>query len=188
MRYPVYKSPYSKEELYQQWVNTNWEDVHLELIASQALLVSDYRNSDIIAVRQRQIEILNNPLIHLAAVRRVTSASRGKAPGIDGESYRTPSEKIEQVHKLGYYIKNIKHYQAIPLKRVWIPKAGTSELRPLSLPTVFDKIAQCIYYFAINPIIEEQGCTHSFGFRPRRDVGCVVQRLLAILRQVDSSP
>lgn len=187
MRYPIYKSPYLKEELYQQWVNTKWDDVHLELIASQAILVSDYRNSDINAVRQRQIEILNNPLIHLAAVRRVTAASRGKSPGIDGESYRTPSEKIEQVHKLAFYIKNIKNYEAAPLKRVWIPKTGSSELRPLSLPTVFDKIAQCMYYFAINPIIEEQGCPHSFGFRPIRDVGCVVQRLITILRQVDSS-
>jgi len=61
-------------------------------------------------------------------------------------------------------------YQPKPVKRVWIPKAGTSEKRPLGIPTVEDRIVQTAIRKVIEPIFEHTFSESSHGFRPGR--GC----------------
>jgi len=45
-------------------------------------------------------------------------------------------------------------YQPQPVKRVWIPKPGTIEKRPLGIPTVRDRIVQTALRMVIEPIFE----------------------------------
>jgi RNA-directed DNA polymerase len=61
-------------------------------------------------------------------------------------------------------------YQPRPVKRVWIPKPGTNEKRPLGIPTVRDRIVQTALRMVIEPIFERRFAEHSYGFRPGR--GC----------------
>jgi RNA-directed DNA polymerase len=61
-------------------------------------------------------------------------------------------------------------YQPLPVKRVWIPKPGTSQQRPLGIPAVRDRIVQTALRMVIEPIFEHQFAEHSYGFRPGR--GC----------------
>lgn len=61
-------------------------------------------------------------------------------------------------------------YQPRPVKRVWIPKAGSREKRPLGIPTVTDRVVQTALRMAIEPIFEQEFAPHSYGFRPGR--GC----------------
>lgn len=61
-------------------------------------------------------------------------------------------------------------YQPRPVKRVWIPKLGTKEKRPLGIPTVRDRIVQTALRMVIEPIFEHRFAEHSYGFRPGR--GC----------------
>jgi len=61
-------------------------------------------------------------------------------------------------------------YQPKPVKRVMIPKPGSSEKRPLGIPTVTDRIVQTATRMVMEPIFEREFAEHSYGFRPGR--GC----------------
>jgi RNA-directed DNA polymerase len=61
-------------------------------------------------------------------------------------------------------------YQPKPIRRVHIPKPGSSEQRPLGIPTVTDRVVQSAVKLVIEPIFERAFATSSYGFRPGR--GC----------------
>jgi RNA-directed DNA polymerase len=61
-------------------------------------------------------------------------------------------------------------YQPKPVKRVMIPKLGSSEKRPLGIPCVRDRVVQAATRMVIEPIFEREFAEHSYGFRPGR--GC----------------
>jgi len=64
-----------------------------------------------------------------------------------------------------------------PARRVWIPKPGSAERRPLSVPTVRDRIVQTAVKIVIEPIFEADMSPHSFGFRPKRTAHDALQVL-----------
>ncbi len=70
-------------------------------------------------------------------------------------------------------------YQPESIKRVWIPKPGSPEKRPLGIPTVRDRVVQTALRMVIEPIFEREFSPASYGFRPGR--GCK-----DALRQVDT--
>jgi RNA-directed DNA polymerase len=60
-------------------------------------------------------------------------------------------------------------YRVSPVRRVHIPKPGKpGKTRPLSIPTVKDRVVQQACRLVIEPIFEAQFLPNSFGFRPRR--------------------
>ena len=61
-------------------------------------------------------------------------------------------------------------YQPQSVRRTWIDKAGSTEQRPLGIPTVRDRTAQNALRHVIEPIFERDFAEHSYGFRPGR--GC----------------
>ena len=54
------------------------------------------------------------------------------------------------------------------MKRVWIPKPGSTEQRPLGIPTVRDRVVQAALRLVLEPIFEQDFHEHSYGFRPGR--------------------
>ena len=59
-------------------------------------------------------------------------------------------------------------YRPLAARRVLIPKPGSSEQRPLSIPTVADRVVQAAVKIVLEPIFEADMLDCSFGFRPRR--------------------
>lgn len=73
-------------------------------------------------------------------------------------------------------------YQPKPVKRVMIPKLGSSEKRPLGIPTVRDRIVQTATRMAIEPIFEREFAEHSYGFRPGRGCKDALRRVDELLQ------
>lgn len=59
-------------------------------------------------------------------------------------------------------------YRPLPARRVFIPKPGTVEQRPLSIPSVRDRIVQAALKIVLEPVFEADFLSCSFGFRPKR--------------------
>ena len=70
-------------------------------------------------------------------------------------------------------------WRPLPARRVFIPKPGREgEQRPLSIPTVRDRIVQAATKIVIEPIFEADFLACSFGFRPRRSQHDALQVLI----------
>lgn len=73
-------------------------------------------------------------------------------------------------------------YQPKPVKRVYIPKPGSAEKRPLGMPTVTDRVVQAAVKMVIEPVFEREFAEHSHGFRPGRCCHDALRRVDELLQ------
>jgi RNA-directed DNA polymerase len=93
----------------------------------------------------------------------VTQDNQGKnTAGVDGVKSLTPKQRTNLVGKLKLTGKSK------PTRRVMIPKPGTTETRPLGIPTINDRALQALVKLALEPEWEAKFEPNSYGFRPGR--------------------
>jgi len=131
---------------------------------------------------RRRVKRLQRLLTHsfygrCLAVRRVTENRGRKTPGVDGETWGTPQAKLQAVGRLS----KKRGYRPKPLRRVWIPKPGKPEKRPLGIPTMLDRAMQALYLQALEPVIESTSDPKSYGFRPDRSTADAMVELFHLL-------
>ena len=108
----------------------------------------------------------------LLAVRRVSQDNRGKkTAGVDGVKSLTPIARIKLAKQL-----RIKG-KSKATRRVWIPKPGKDEKRPLGIPTMRDRALQGVVKNAIEPEWEAVFEPNSYGFRPGRACQDAIQQI-----------
>jgi RNA-directed DNA polymerase len=73
-------------------------------------------------------------------------------------------------------------YRPQAIRRVWIPKPGQREKRPLGIPTVRDRIVQTALRQVIEPIYEQGFASSSYGFRPGRGCKDALRRVDQLLK------
>jgi group II intron reverse transcriptase/maturase len=71
-----------------------------------------------------------------------------------------------------------RRYRPLPSRRVFIPKPGVQEKRPLSIPAVRDRIVQAALKIVLEPVFEADFLPCSFGFRPKRSAHDALQVLI----------
>jgi retron-type reverse transcriptase len=90
---------------------------------------------------------------------------RRAAPGVDGETWQSYEEKLDEyLIDLSERLKR-GAFRAKPVKRVFIPKPDGNQ-RPLGIPALEDKIVQKAMVEVLNAIYESDFLGFSYGFRP----------------------
>lgn len=147
-----------------RWNTVNWPKIQLKVFKWQRSIYSASKLGNIKQVRLFQHKLLNSLESKLLAVRRVTQDNKGKATaGVDNVKSISPENRIKLVESLNFPCK------ASPLRRVWIPKPGKTEKRPLGIPTIKDRCLQALFKLAIEPEWEAKFEPNSYGFRPGRN-------------------
>lgn len=95
------------------------------------------------------------------------SLRKDAAAGVDGVTYADYEEHlVENLSKLHEKLKS-KTYRAQPLRRIYIDKEDGRK-RPISIPSLEDKIVQRATVELLNVIFEQDFLDCSYGFRPGR--------------------
>jgi RNA-directed DNA polymerase len=68
------------------------------------------------------------------------------------------------------------------IRRHWIPKPGSTDKRPLGIPTVRDRVVQTALRRVLEPIFERDFATHSYGFRPGQGCKDALRRVQELLK------
>ena len=106
---------------------------------------------------------------NLRAAFAAVQANKGSA-GVDHQTIAMFANHLdENLADLAASLQN-GTYRPAAIKRVWIPKPGSSEHRPLGIPTVRDRVVQAALRNALEPIFERDFAPQRYGFRPGR--GC----------------
>jgi RNA-directed DNA polymerase len=131
---------------------------------------------------QRRFHALHDKVVRGDVLERAWGQVRRNrgAAGIDGATI-ADVERYGVDRLLGELARDIKDgsYRPLAARRVFIPKPGRpDERRPLSIPTVRDRIVQAAVRIVLEPIFEAGFQPCSFGFRPRRAAHDALQVLV----------
>src|SRR4028118_323770 len=146
-----------------EWQSINWRKLERRVFKLQKRIFRASQRGDVKACRRLQKTLMKSWSAIRLAVRRVTQDNQGKkTAGIDGVKALTPQQRLSLIEQLKLGTK------ATPTRRVWIPKPGTEEKRPLGIPTIKDRALQALVLLALEPEWEARFEPNSYGFRPGR--------------------
>ena len=146
-----------------EWKHINWRKLERRVFKLQKRIYKASLRGDVKAFRRLQKTLMNSWAAKCLSVRRVTQDNQGKkTAGVDGIKSLSPEARLALVAKLKPNTK-VK-----PTRRVWIPKPGTEDKRPLGIPVMDDRALQALFKLALEPEWEARFEPNSYGFRPGR--------------------
>ncbi len=117
------------------WVTTDWRKAERSVYRLQKRIFKASSRGETQVVHNLQRKLMRSWAARMLAVRRVTQDNQGKkTAGIDGKTALTAPERVQLVEEL--QPKTRKRRRHLPVRRVWIPKPGNTEKRPLGIPII----------------------------------------------------
>lgn len=111
-------------------------------------------------------------------------ANKGAA-GVDGVSIeRFTTNEDKYLQELSNELKE-GSYSPQPVKKVYIPK-GKGKTRPLGIPTIKDRVAQQAAKLVLEPILENEFLSTSYGFRPNKGAKDALREVDKLLKVGDT--
>ncbi len=160
-----------------KWKDIPWRKLEKNVYKLQKRIFKASRRGDVKLVRRLQKLLIKSQTAKLLAVRRVTQDNQGcKTAGVDGVKSLTPKQRLTLVNKLKLGSK------VAPTRRVWIPKPGKEEKRPLGIPTICDRALQGLVKLALEPEWEARFEPNSYGFRPGRSCHDAIEAIFNAIR------
>jgi len=166
----------------EEWAALPWRQLEQHLYRLQKRIFKASARGDLRTVHKLQKLLMKSRSARLLAVRRVTQENQGKkTAGIDGVKSVSPAGRLaltETIHP-----KRMRKRKPKPLRRVWIPKPGKAEQRPLGIPVVFDRACQASAKQALEPQWEALFEADSYGFRPGRSAQDAIAAIFLNIKQ-----
>lgn len=165
----------------KEWNAIDWKKAEAVVKDLQEKIVIATLKENIKEMYHIQWKILNSFEAKAIAIRRVITNKGGKTAGTDNIVWKSPKDYLNAIQTLTEIVRNPIEYQAQPLRRVWIPKANSKELRPLGIPTMIDRAVQAIYHLGVDPAVEVNSDPNSFGFRKFRSTQDAITTIRSLL-------
>jgi RNA-directed DNA polymerase len=160
-----------------EWRSINWRKLERRVYKLQQRIYRASQRGDVKTYRRLQKTLMNSWSARALAVRRVTQDNRGKkTAGVDGVKSLTPKQRLALINKLKLGSK------VNPTRRVWIPKPGKDEKRPLGIPTMKDRALQALVKLALEPEWEARFEPNSYGFRAGRSCHDAIEAIFNCIR------
>ncbi len=163
------------------WHAIDWRAAEDDVRRLRQRIFTASRVGDLKRVRGLQKLMLRSRANTLISVRRVTERNAGReTAGVDGKVVLLPTAKAELVDWVQH---NAGPWQARPVKRVYIPKKGsTGRRRPLGIPVIVDRVLQAQVVNALEPEWEARFEPRSYGFRPGRGCHDAIEAIFHVAR------
>jgi RNA-directed DNA polymerase len=158
------------------WNTLPWKQFQRHVFKLQQRIYHASCRGDVRTVRKLQRLLIHSRSARCLAVRKVTQENQGKkTAGVDGVKSLTPPQRLVLVYslRLGQPVQ--------PVRRVWIPKPGTTEQRPLGIPVMADRALQSLVKAALEPEWEARFEPNSYGFRPGRSCQDAIEAIFTAL-------
>ena len=158
----------------EDWRALPWKQFQRNVFRLQKRIYRAARRGDWKRVHSLQHLLLRAWSARCLAVRRVTQDNRGKhTPGVDGVASLTPRQRLALVFRL----RHLPTWTTAPIRRVYIPKSGTTEKRALGIPVMADRALQALVKLALEPEWEARFEPNSYGFRPGRSAHDAIEAI-----------
>jgi len=163
------------------WRQVDWRRVEDEVRRLRQRIFTASKAGDLRKVRNLQKLMLRSRANTLQSVRRVTERNAGRlTAGVDGEVVLTPEAKAklaDRAHQMS------EPFKAMPVRRVYIPKAGSrTKRRPLGIPVILDRCHQARVVSALEPEWEARFEPKSYGFRPGRGCRDAIEAIYQVVK------
>ncbi len=159
-----------------------WNSLEQQVVRMQKQISQACQRSDKQAVHNLQQRLMESEAARLLAVRRVTEENQGKhTAGVDGVKSLTSQERLAMASII--HPNHWKHQPPMPVRRVWVPKPGTAERRPLAILPMIDRCKQALVKLALEPEWEVRFEPHSYGFRPGRSTHDAIAAILVAIER-----
>lgn len=148
---------------HEVWKNLPWKKIEKRVYKLQKRIYRAAQRGDVKVQRRLQKTLMKSWSAKCLAVRKVTQDNNGKkTAGVDGKKSLSPVARLKLAMNLRL------NHKSKPARRIWIPKPGRDEKRPLGIPTIHDRALQALVKLAMEPEWEARFEPNSYGFRPGR--------------------
>lgn len=145
------------------WSSLPWKQFQADVFRLQERIAQAAKDGDRQTTHRLQRLLLSSFGARCIAVRQVAKLNRGRhTAGVDGLKSLTNAQSLALASSLDLIPTKS------PVRRVWIPKPGRSEKRPLGIPSMRDRAQQALVKLALEPEWEPVFERNSYGFRPKR--------------------
>lgn len=159
-----------------------WNSLEQQVVRMQKQISQACMHGDTQTVHSLQQRLMESEAARLLAVRRVTKENQGRnTAGVDGVKSLTSEEQLAMASTI--HPKNWKYQFPDPVRRVWVPKPGAEERRPLAILPMIDRCKQALVKLALEPEWEMRFEPHSYGFRPGRSTHDAIAAVVVALER-----